>query len=127
MAVHEFMVMHERMTLAEYRRAYPVVQLTAILLNALGGKSDSGESLSPSKRFEVEELMPAWALPEALIRDLPFTLRQCAVISEAIGQRAIPSWALQVIDLILPVDKIQRLAGQGKGPDLGGWEALRAQ
>lgn len=125
MESHTFLILHQRMTLSEYRRHYSIASLTATLLNALGGKSDGGASIPASKRFEPEELLPPWAQPAALTRDLPFTPQQCAAISESIAAKELPSWAVQMIDQIMPVAKIERFGGKQQHAKQGDWDGLK--
>lgn len=63
------------------------------------------------QRYEAEELLPGYARPEALTRDLPLTPEQCAAVMEGIAAREIPSWAVQVLNSIMPMSQVMRYGG----------------
>lgn len=111
----EFRVLHERLALSEYREHLPIAMLTAQVLNALGGKGGGGKSTPSWKLFDPHELLPGYAQPAALYRDLPFTPRQCGAIMDAVANRDLPNWVVQVIGSIMPFDQVIRLGGQRQG------------
>lgn len=113
MWVEDFSIMHSRISLTEYRRHLPTAMLMAQVLNALGGKGD-GKPMPESKRFDPEELLPAYARPAALTRDLPFAPVQCQAIMEAVAAREIPSWAVQILSSVMPMAQIMRHGGTRK-------------
>lgn len=120
-----FEILHDRLKLGEYRRHLPTATLLAQLLNALGGKS-GGKSGTPAwKLFEAEELLPSYALPSTLHRDLPFTPSQCRAVMSAIADRELPSWAVQVLGSIMPMSQIMRYGGvrRGETDEQDGFEA----
>jgi hypothetical protein len=113
MPVRDFHPGHRRLSLLEFRRHYPMAQLQAMVLNALGGKGD-GKGLPDHKRFEPEELLPSYARPDALIRDLPLSPAQCAAVMEGVAAREIPSWVVQILHSIMPMPQIMRHGGARK-------------
>jgi hypothetical protein len=45
------------------RRDFTTAQLTAAVLNALGGKGDGSKKADPSKMFSVTDFLPPWSKP----------------------------------------------------------------
>lgn len=112
----QFSIIHSRLSLGEYRRHLPTAMFFSGFLNALGGKGDGkGKALPDHQRVDAHEVLPGYALPEALHRGLPFTPAQCGALMDSIAARELPGWAVQVLHSIMPVPQIMRLGGTRKG------------
>lgn len=108
----QFSIIHNRLSLGEYRRHLPTAMLISELRNAFGGKSSGeGKTIPQHQLFEPSECLPGYAVPEALHRGLPFTPDQCGALMDAIAARELPGWAVQVLHSIMPVAQIMRLGG----------------
>ena len=124
----EFMLLHSRLSLGEYRRHLPMATLMAQLLNIMGGKGNGGKAIPSHKLYDAHEMLPPYAQPDALHRDLPFTPRQCSAIMDAIAERELPNWAAQVIGSIMPLAQVMRYGGtRGGGQDRDGFDQLAEQ
>jgi hypothetical protein len=61
----------ENARLIAMRADFTTAQLTAAVLNALGGKGDGSKKPDPAKMFAVEDFLPPWAKPEGERRGDP--------------------------------------------------------
>lgn len=111
----QFSAIRSRLSLGEYRRHLPTAQLEALLRNVLGGKGGDGKPLPEWKAYHPHELLPGYAQPEALHRNLPFSVSQCSAIMDALADRELPDWVVWTINAIMPMNQVMRLGGTRQG------------
>jgi hypothetical protein len=86
-------------SLLEFRRCYPVAQLTAFVGNAMGGKGDGkGKKAEPSKMFSPLEFVPWYARPEGFQtqggHNIPRHVAKAFL--EASKRALLPAWVVAV-------------------------------
>lgn len=104
-------VYYQRIAESEKRRAWPIMVLTSFIGNALGGKSDAISTTPKSKLWSPLDFLPYFAHTKTSLLELKFggsafSPEQCNWISEGVANRELPSWVVQIIDRIQPIEKI---------------------
>lgn len=93
----------------EMYRAYPLAQMMAIYANANGGKKSGGKKPRPEELFTPLEFLAYFAQPPEVQDALKyggsvFSPRECRLIADAVEQKSLPSWAIQMIDQLQPLE-----------------------
>lgn len=94
------------------KKAWPSMQLAALVGNAMGGKSKGGDPPDPDTVFKPEEFAPPWA---AQGEPPPLEPQHCWALTQALNSGELErgaSWVLQLVEL---ADSIRRVAEVAEG------------
>ena len=98
------------------KRAWPTMQLQAMVGNALGGKGDGSERMDPAKAWRPEEFTPPFARGAEGLPQPALEPQHCWAFQQALetGQLEGASW---VVHLLAQADDLERvrLVGEGYG------------
>jgi hypothetical protein len=85
----------------EFRRAFPLAQLTAFVGNAMGGKGDGSKAVDKTKLFSPMDFLPEYARPEGFTgHSGPRIPREAArEFLEASKRAQLPSWVVATAPL----------------------------
>ncbi len=97
-----------------YKRAWPVAQLTSMLGNVNGGKSQGGSTMPSWKLFRTPEFLPGYARVEDPNAPDLLEPHHCAALAEALEAKhlAHASWVIQLVTAEDTLERIFAVAEQ---------------